>query len=48
MPYSKLDLYLCQTCDFSAGNSGALLTSNKTESIISASFAIANNTPYMH
>ena len=47
-PYSKLDLYLCRTSDFSVGNLGPLSTLNKTESTASASPAIANNTPYMH
>ena len=47
-PYSKLDLYVCQTSDFSVGNSGPLSTLNKMESTASASPAIANNTPYMH
>ena len=31
-PYSKLDLYLCWTSDFSTGNSGPLSNLNKTES----------------
>ena len=47
-PFSKSDLYLCRTSDFSVGNSGPLSTLNKTESTISASPTIANNTPYMH
>ena len=47
-PYSKLELYLRQTSDFSVGNLGPLSTLNKTESTASASPAIANNTPYMH
>ena len=47
-PYSKLDLYLCRTSDFSVGNSGPLSTLNKMESTASASPAIANNTPYVH
>ena len=47
-PYSKLELYLRQTSDFSVGNLGPLSTLNKTESTASASSAIANNTPYMH
>ena len=47
-PYSKLDLYLCQTSDFSVGNSGPLSTLYKTESTASASPAVANNTHYMH
>ena len=45
--FSKLDLYLCRTSEF-VGNSGPLSTLNRTESTISASPAIANNTPYMH
>ena len=47
-PYSKWDLYLCRTSDFSVGNSGPLSTLNKMESTASASPAIANNTLYMH
>ena len=46
-PYSKLDLYLCRTSDFSVGNSGPLSTLNKMESTAFASPAIANNTLYM-
>ena len=46
--YSKSDLYLCRTSDFSVGNSGPLSTLNKMESTASASPAIANNTPYVH
>ena len=47
-PYSKLDLYLCRTSDFSVENSGPLPALNKMESTASASPVIANNTPYMH
>ena len=47
-PYSRLDLYLCRTSDFSVGNLGPLSTVNKTESAASASPVIASNAPYMH
>ena len=47
-PYSRLDLYLCRTSDFSVGNLGPLSTVNKTESAASASPVITSNTPYMH
>ena len=46
--YSKSDLYLCRTSDFSVGNSGPLSALNKTESTASASPAVTNNAPYMH
>ena len=47
-PFSKSDLYLCRTSDFSVGNSGPLSALNKTESTASASPAVTNNAPYMH
>ena len=47
-PYSKLDLYLCRTSDFSVGNSVPLSTLDKTESTATASPAVANNAHYMY
>ena len=47
-PYSKLDLYLCRTSDFSIGNSGPISNLNKAESAASATPVIANSTLYIH
>ena len=47
-PYSKLDLYLCRTYDFSIGNSGPISNLNKAESAASATPVIANSELYIH
>ena len=47
-PYSKLDLYLCRTSDFSVGNSGPISNLNKAESATSATTVIANSSLYIH
>ena len=47
-PYSKLDLYLFRTFDFSVGNSGLISNLNKAESATSAIPVIANSTLYIY
>ena len=46
--YSKLDLYLCRTYDFSIENSGPISNLNKAERATPATPVIANSTLYMH
>ena len=47
-PYSKQDLYLCRTSDFSIGNSGPISNLNKAEGATSATPVLANSTLYIH